>query len=213
MPDWNRGQMADELRNRGFHFLDADGPTRVNDMIQAAIEEINGEEPWPYNFIETQVNLPVVIPDLGEIEHLSFDGGPLSPTEYGDVMDRRNSQAAGTPRAYYFAGQILRTTPTATGLFDIAYYSRYYWIDYADPDSRALTALNNASLPTIPSDFRDVVVLLAVTYAAADSQGPEQEQAARSKYEQRLEQMRRQLIRPITDEAKKIRRVSGEDYA
>lgn len=212
MPDWTRGQLADEVRNHGFHFLDVDSPRRVNDLIQRAVEEINGEEPWSFNFVEQSVVLPATIADRGEMDHVAYGGRPLYPAEYGDVRD--SLSVAGMPRMYYFAGDEMRIEPTTEEPVDVAYYSTHYWWGSSDdPEERQAEALNDSAMPTIPARFRDVIVILAVTYAQADSEDYDEDAAMRGKYEQRLEQMHRELIRPITDEAKRMRLVSGVDWA
>ena len=149
MPDWNRGQLADELRNHGFHFLDVDSPRRVNDLIQRAIEELCGEDPWPFNFREQSLSLPQTIPDLGVLDHVEIGGRPLYPAEYSDVRDTHpNLVGSGMPLAYYVKGMELGTYPTSTEEFLVGYYSNFYWLDGAG--NREQVPTNDASVPAIP---------------------------------------------------------------
>ena len=187
-------------------------------MIQRACEESTSEDLWPWRYRDRDITSGEQAPDVGNIDQVVFDGKPLVPTEHAYIRDTYpgSDGTLGAPRYYWWTNERLGTFPRTEATLRLYYYSTWNWYRHPDePDDLqpARTASNDASKPICPPEWRDLIVELACTYGQADSEDYDERNANRDQYEARLDAARRALFSRINDEPRRIRVISGEDWA
>ena len=214
MPDWNRGGMRQELYDSGHSYL-ASEAERGNQMIQAGLERVLGEEDWPFQLREESVVPGVVLSGLGRIQQvLGSDGQDLEPVDLDSLRDRVGNvnDATGTPVQYYRNGTgKLGVWPTSTDAISVVHYSRFGW--RSTTDVWLLNATQDTDCVALPQEWRDVPLLAARSIALDDVDEYEERDKIEEKYEVRLAMMREALIGEASDEPRRVRLVACDDFA
>ena len=211
MPDWSRGDLREELLSHGFRYLEQEG-TRGNTFVQMAVEELIQEHEWPFRLALTVFTPLVPIDGLGKVQQVLIPetGKPLEPVREDWLRDQYNDLGVtGTPRYYYLYNQRqLSVYPYTADDMWVRHFSLLGWIDSTDNQTPLRTPNLDADYPVVPHEFRDLIVLLARTYAKEDAGNMEEAMALRERYVERLEDMRGALMTQQVDELKRVRRTT-----
>jgi len=216
VPNWNAGELEEELKSHGLRYLD-EQPTRAANFIQQGLEEVVGMWEWPFREVVESATHSSVINGLGKVvQVVTDDGDVLVPAKRADLMDRYSkapNPGGGTPIWYYPFGDnqlFLYPEPTdpSETPFAVTHYSTLPWLSSVD-GSRIRTKNTDSAVPVVPPEYRDTILLAALVRAKRDANSPEQVDQYHSDLERRIENMREQLLVRQTDEPNFIRR-TGE---
>ncbi len=207
MPDWTRGEIREELYSHGHQYLRQE-PERGNHFVQRAVEELLSEHDWPFRETSEEFLHGEAIEGLGRIDQVTLeDGSVLEPVKRSSLNDQygRNGSQIGTPHSYYRWGQeAIYSYPESEDAMVVAHYSLAGWVLDSD-GSLAKTAESDEDKPVVPSEYRDVILILARCYAKEDVDNEQMAASLRGRYEERVDDMRATLIHRQVDELQRTR--------
>jgi hypothetical protein len=196
--------MRRELLAHGFQFLEQEGH-RADGFIQRALEECISEHQFPFREMAQLIVPGEWTEGLGKIEQVTReDGYVLSPIDRDRLQDiAGRNPSSGKPRYYYsFQQKRIYTYPMSEDELAVVHYSLACWV--TGTGARVKETANDDDKPTVPSEFRDVPLLLALSYAKEDVSSHEEAAALRERYNERLVDMQEALVPRQVDEADAI---------
>lgn len=185
-------ELRTELQARGFDYLST---VRCSQFLNDAyLTDIAEAEDWPWLEATSSGTAPLTITDLRTIE-LVIDSTAkfkLQPLDRRNITDDWDSDltTAGDPAFYYTTtGTTVAVYPTST----THTISVRYWKVPA-------TLGSDLTEPALPTRFHSLIVDAAVARAYEDNDEWDAAEAARQKFEARLDHMRVSLLNQQHDE-------------
>jgi hypothetical protein len=176
-------QLKSRLMAEGFDYLQSD---EIGDYINDGyLRDICEVDNWPFLEASTSGAAPLTVSDLRVIESVvdTTTNVKLLPMDRRTITDTDTDlTTTGTPFAYYIAGGTAVTTfPASTNTLSVRYW-------------KVPTALSSDSdEPLIPSRFRSLIVDAAKVRAYENDDESEMADAARARFDARLQEMRASL--------------------
>jgi hypothetical protein len=209
VPDWTRAEIRVEAKAHGFFMVE---DSRVNGMIQRAVDDLINEAQWPFQMrAGVAVTSGSAVADLGKVEQVrNAEGEPLVPAERDWLYDRYYDLTTEGAPVYYWQqatgdgySGLIHSYPVAAEALSADYFSNYGWT--SDGSDFVATAASDAHKPRVPSRFRDLPLILTRIHLLEDSDRLEDSQMVRSvEYEPRLEVMRSELLHRQVDEQRRV---------
>ncbi len=181
--------LVTELQARGFDYLTS---ARCGNLINDAyLRDICEAEDWPFLEATDSGAAPNTVADLRTIESVidTTTNCKLLPMDRRNITDvDTDLTTVGTPYLYYItSGTIVNTFPYSTDTISVKYW-------------KVPTALSgDTDEPVIPSRFRALIVDAAVVRAYEDDDEGDMADAARSRFDSRLAEMKDSLMRQQHD--------------
>lgn len=175
--------MKAAFERRGFDYLD---PTDLERYLNDAyLLDVCEEEDWPFLEATSEGEAPLEIADLRTVEYVidkTLDER-LDPLKRARITDELNADITetGTPGYYYLTGgNTVNVYPVAADTLLVRYW-------------KAPEALSGTDEPLLPSRFHTLPIDGAVARAYEDSDDYELAEAAKARFDKRLDAMAESL--------------------
>jgi hypothetical protein len=208
LPALTRSGLVEEFLKHGFQYLRQE-PGRPELIVQGAMEEVVHAHLWPFRETTDSFVDGDEVVGLGRIQQVYDTEGELLPISRDKVIARWGIDYEGEPMNYYVErGETMRLAPIGSGSYFVTHFSRCCWIDAEG--NRHIEATANSNVPVVPSEFLDVVLLVARRKAKEDVDNEEAVAALEGRIASRMDDMRATLIHQVVDEPMYVRQTQEQ---